>query len=354
MSQINNNPFYHLLMRAISENWNNQFTNNFDFVRFGQPEREIVNSQRSLNEIEESLDQIESMYLLLEDERSKSILLQLLAFRILGHKKVKLPLSQPLYFDAIRKLSQYIDKGNKLDAKFLASSIPLYYADLTGINLPIKLFTTEVIILTQFLLKQYEYTTDEQMVIGAQPGDVVIDGGACWGDIALFFADKVKEQGKVYCFEFIPDNLDVLKKNIELNPAFVKTLKVVEQPLWSKSNIKTYYRNTGPGSSVSVQEFDGYDGVVNTITIDDLVSREKLDKVDFIKMDIEGAEQHALKGAEKTLQKFTPKLAITIYHSMNDFANIIHEIDDMHLGYKFYLGHFTIFHEETVLFAAKS
>lgn len=266
---------------------------------------------------------------------------------------MRLPLSQPLYFETTDRLSQYINKENKLDVKFLSSSIPLYYADLINLKLPIKLFTTPRTILTQFLLKQYEYTTDEMMVIGAQPGDVVIDGGACWGDATLFFADKVKENGKVLSFEFIPDNLNVFNRNMQLNPCFTNTVKMIEQPLWSESNIKTYYRNIGPGSNVSVQEFDGYNGVVNSITIDDVVSQEELTSVDLIKMDIEGAEQHALKGAEKTLKRFAPKLAIAIYHNINDFANIIHKINDMALGYKFYLGHFTIFQEETVLFAAK-
>ncbi|MFZ1083215.1 MAG: FkbM family methyltransferase [Candidatus Kryptoniota bacterium] len=353
MNQINNSSFYHSLMKILSENWNNCLTDNFDFVRFGKPERDIIDAQKNLNEIEHYLDEIESMYFLLEDERSKEILLRLLAFKILGHRKVRLPLSQPLYFETTDRLSQYINKENKLDVKFLSSSIPLYYADLINLKLPIKLFTTPRTILTQFLLKQYEYTTDEMMVIGAQPGDVVIDGGACWGDATLFFADKVKENGKVLSFEFIPDNLNVFNRNMQLNPCFTNTVKMIEQPLWSESNIKTYYRNIGPGSNVSVQEFDGYNGVVNSITIDDVVSQEELTSVDLIKMDIEGAEQHALKGAEKTLKRFAPKLAIAIYHNINDFANIIHKINDMALGYKFYLGHFTIFQEETVLFAAK-
>ncbi len=353
LTREQSNLFHQRLLITLSENWENDLTDNFDFVRFGNPERDIVDAQKNLDEIAQYLDEIESMYFLLEDERSKQLLLQLLAFRILGHRKVRLPLSQPLYFDTINRISQQVDTEYRLDARFLSSSIPLYYADLRCVNLPIRLFTTPKTILTQFLLKQYEYTTDDLSVIGAAPGDVVIDGGACWGDVSLFFADKVKESGKVYSLEFIPDNLDVFRKNMELNPHLADNVKVIDQPLWSESNVSVYYRNAGPGSKVSMQEFDGYDGVVKTTTIDDVVSHENLTRVDLVKMDIEGAEQHALKGAEETLRRFIPKLAITVYHSMNDFANIIHAINNMNLGYRFYLGHFTIFHEETVLFAAK-
>lgn len=348
------NYFCHLLLRKLYENWNNNFADNFDIRRFGMPERMIVDPQNSLKEIEQYLDKIQSMYYLLEDDRSKDVFLQLLAFRILGHRKVKLPLSQPLYFETIDKLSSFVDTENKLEVKFLDRRRLLNYADLAPMNLPIKIFTTPVTILTQFLLKQYEYTTDEAMVIGAQPDDVVIDGGACWGEVALFFANKVGESGRVYSFEFIPGNLDVFRRNMELNPSLARNVKLIRQPLWSESGLKTYYKDIGPGSNVSLQKFDGFDGVVDTITIDDMVSREQLNRVDLIKMDIEGAEQHALKGAQKTLREFTPKLAITIYHSMNDFSNIIHEINDLKLNYKFYLGHFTIHREETVLFAIKA
>ena len=53
----------------------------------------------------------------------------------------------------------------------------------------------------------------------------------------------------------------------------------------------------------------------------------------------------------KVLHHFKPKLAITVYHSLEDFWEIPRWIDGLGLGYKFYLRHFTIHAEETVLFA---
>ena len=68
-------------------------------------------------------------------------------------------------------------------------------------------------------------------------------------------------------------------------------------------------------------------------------------------MDIEGAEPYALKGAEDTIRKYKPSLAIAIYHSMSDFVNIPEYIYSMELGYKLYMGHYSIHAEETILFA---
>jgi hypothetical protein len=78
---------------------------------------------------------------------------------------------------------------------------------------------------------------------------------------------------------------------------------------------------------------------------------EQLDRIDFIKMDIEGGELPALKGAERVLRSFKPKLAISVYHNLRDFWEIPQWLNDLKLGYEFYLRHFTIHHEETVLFA---
>jgi len=347
----NNNIFHHSLLKVMAANWNNDLKDNFDFFRFGDNEKEVINGQKNFLEIVNYLAELESFFYLLSDIRSKEMLHQLLAFRIMGHRKIRLYLSRPEYWKSVDDLDSFMDHENKLEVNFLRSVRNLSFADLTPLGLPVKLYTMPRTVLSQFLLKQYEYLTDDQLTIGAQPGDVVIDGGACWGDTSLFFANKVKENGKVFSFEFIPGNLRVAYKNISLNPQFEKTIKIIENPLWNESGVKMFYDDNGPGSRVSAKPLAGHKGEVHTISIDDFVNREQLDKVDLIKMDIEGAEQYALKGAEETLRRFKPTLAISIYHNMSDFANVVHLINNFNLSYKFYLNHFTIHHEETVLYA---
>ena len=69
-------------------------------------------------------------------------------------------------------------------------------------------------------------------------------------------------------------------------------------------------------------------------------------------MDIEGAELNALKGAEETIRAFRPKLAISAYDKDNDLFDLADYLNSLAIGYRFYLDHFTIFHEETILFAS--
>jgi hypothetical protein len=77
-----------------------------------------------------------------------------------------------------------------------------------------------------------------------------------------------------------------------------------------------------------------------------------LPRVDFIKMDIEGSELNALRGAEGTILGFKPKLAISIYHRDSDFIEIPNYLRKLDVGYEFFLDHFTVYGEETILFAA--
>jgi hypothetical protein len=57
---------------------------------------------------------------------------------------------------------------------------------------------------------------------------------------------------------------------------------------------------------------------VKTMTIDNFVKEEKIDRVDFIKIDTEGFEKEIIKGAEKTIKEFKPRLAIAAYHFPDD------------------------------------
>ena len=88
------------------------------------------------------------------------------------------------------------------------------------------------------------------------------------------------------------------------------------------------------------------------IPTSDVFRKPSFPKVDFTKIDIEGAELAALNGAEKSIRRFKPDMAITVYHSLEDFWQIPQYLDSLNLGYVFYLRHFTIHAEETVLFAS--
>jgi len=68
-------------------------------------------------------------------------------------------------------------------------------------------------------------------------------------------------------------------------------------------------------------------------------------------MDIEGAEPEALVGAKNMICKYLPDLAICVYHSPNHLWEVPLYLNDLNIGYKFYLRNYTGFSIETVLYA---
>ncbi len=197
------------------------------------------------------------------------------------------------------------------------------------------------------------------MTIRPETGEVVLDCGACWGDTALFFANQVGERGHVYSFEFMPRNIDIFRTNIELNPQLKQRITLITHPLLDVSGRRVSFTENGPGSQVNAdlganQTPAPTIKTAASITIDDFVVAQRLDRIDFIKMDIEGAELKALRGASNTIRDFKPKLAISIYHSMEDFVQIPAYLSSLGLGYNFYLNHGTIRDRETILMAISS
>jgi hypothetical protein len=98
-----------------------------------------------------------------------------------------------------------------------------------------------------------------------------------------------------------------------------------------------------PGATIA-------DDAIPTTTLDTLIREGTIARIDFIKMDIEGSELAALKGAEKTLREQRPRLAISLYHRREDFHAIPLWLDQLGCGYRFYLEHYSMHHEETVLY----
>jgi FkbM family methyltransferase len=267
---------------------------------------------------------------------------------MLGHRKVKLPLNTPEYWSKLKMIESLSNKQDTINPNFLNYS--LNRINLNKLGYPIELYFTEGGIMVDYIIKQYEYKSNG-VAIKAEPGDVVIDGGGCWGDTALYFANEVGNSGEVFSFEFIPNNIEIFQKNIDLNSRLKESIQLINRPLWSDSSTKVFYKDNGPASKVSLSDFNDMDGEILTLSIDELVGQKGLQKVDFIKMDIEGAEFNALTGATETIKRFRPKLAISLYHSFDDFHRIPTFIHNLVPEYRFYFSHCTINHEESVLFA---
>ena len=283
------------------------------------------------------------------EKPGQDLLVELIAYRLMGYRQVKLSVNNKEYWDAIETVSSLSNKNDTYDPHFM--HFLLEKCDLRNIGYNIQLYFSGVGVAIDFILEQYAYKSEGKPIVAVEKGDVVLDLGACWGDTALYFASKTGDHGKVYSFEFIPDNIKIYDLNITLNPDLKNQIELIRQPVSKKSGEVIYFSDNGPGSRIEYLPFEGQTGQATTVTIDDFVRERNLNKVDFIKMDIEGAEPVALSGAIETLRRFKPKLAIAIYHSMEDLINIPRWITDLNLGYKLYLGHYTIHSEETIIFA---
>ncbi|MFT4518054.1 MAG: FkbM family methyltransferase [Halioglobus sp.] len=307
-----------------------------------------LRSNRTLSSIRQHEEQLQWLYEQLQDNESRELLVQLMAYRTLGYSKVKLPLNTPQYWQQLDNLDSKAEPGESISLDFQGWSLGRY--DLSDDGYPIQVYARPTGVFTQMLLQQYRCVSASHSIEVCE-GETVIDAGGCYGDTALYFAHKVGASGRVLSFEFMPNNISVFEKNRSLNPSLSERIDIVPHPVWSTSRMRLYVEGLGPAARVTSTRSDDSSVEVETLCIDDLAQRENLKSVDFIKMDVEGAEFEALKGAEMVIRRDTPKLAISIYHNLHDFWTIPQWIDSLNLGYRFYIRHFTIHAEETVLFA---
>ncbi|MEH7384268.1 FkbM family methyltransferase [Bacillus sp. JJ1521] len=171
--------------------------------------------------------------------------------------------------------------------------------------------------------------------------EVFVDGGGYTGDTVEEFVRQTKgEFKKLYSFE--PEET----KHIEFLKKFKgnEKIKLLPYGLWSSKDVFRF-SGTNDGSS-NINE----DGNIE-IPVDNVDRILNNEPITFIKMDIEGAELEALKGAEKSIKKYKPKLAICVYHKPLDFIEIPLYLKSIVPEYKIYLRHYNINIYETVCYA---
>jgi FkbM family methyltransferase len=290
--------------------------------------------------------ELSRIYDLLSDDYSKQVFIKVLLYRIVGPLHVRLPLFYREYIKEFHGLGRY-RRRKKL---FKLDSFEFDEFVVPGRQENLEMALPGGGILMTFLLEQYAYRRSG-VAIEAKPGDVAIDGGACWGDTMLYLADKVGNSGQVWAFEFIDRHLEILDSNIRRNAALSHRIKIMPNALYSESGKELSFVASGPGSRILHDQNARPGPKISTVSIDDLREREKLHSVDFIKLDIEGAELPALKGAARTLKECLPDLAIAAYHQPQDMWELPLYIQSLNCGYSFYLDHFAPNSWETVLYA---
>jgi len=153
-----------------------------------------------------------------------------------------------------------------------------------------------------------------------------IDGGAFIGDSALVF-EKFYQPKKIYAFEPGQEIFNAMLKTIQMNN--LKRVIPIKKGLGEKEEILKFELK----SSCSHVTEKG-DQTIEIISIDDFVSKNNLN-LGLIKMDIEGFEFNALKGAEKSIKIFKPILLISIYHDGMAFFETANFIQKISPYYKF-------------------
>ncbi len=147
-----------------------------------------------------------------------------------------------------------------------------------------------------------------------QNGDIVLDCGANVGA----FTRQALEMGasKVIAIEPAPENLECLRRNFSQEIAEGRVL-IYPKGIWNrdaKLDLHVDPKNSAADSFVMNSGNTHVVPQISLTTIDKLIGELDLHKVDFIKMDIEGAELRALDGASATLREYKPRISISAYH----------------------------------------
>jgi len=185
-----------------------------------------------------------------------------------------------------------------------------------GINFEVDL--SEGIDLSLFLFGNFQKHIFNQ--INLKKDAVVFDIGANFGVMSLKFS-QLATQGKIYSFEPTHYAIERLKRNLELNPALAKNIKIVnsfvsenssENPeIKAFSSWKVDGKSSGDEHPVHFGTSKSADGTPS-ISLNDFCEKNEINRLDFIKIDTDGHEFEVFKGAKEALKKLKPIIVFEI------------------------------------------
>lgn len=211
------------------------------------------------------------------------------------------------------------------------------YADLlVGLNNSNK-FVVQNHVVGRCGIQYFDYFT-------ASDVEVFVDGGSLDGKTTDSFIEWCEGRYEcVYAFEPNPQMVEICRTHFCEN----EKVHFYDYALWNeKANLS--FDNSGSKWDAHISQ----EGTIQVMadTIDNVIG-DKL--ITFIKLDVEGSELETLQGAKRCIQKNIPKLAISIYHKLEDMEKICMFLLDLVPEYKFAIRHYHSDAIETILYAFK-
>lgn len=190
--------------------------------------------------------------------------------------------------------------------------------------------------------KMYDISKLNTEVLPLNKSEVFVDCGAYIGDsIDDFLKVANGKYKKIYAFEPDYTNYKIMCKHIKDNKIEAETFMAGV----GEENVRMNFSSNGNGGACFS---DSGEDVLEIMCLDDVFMNSS---VSYIKMDIEGSELKALKGAKNTIIRDTSKLHISIYHKPEDLYEIPLFIKNLVPEYKFAIRHRTELPFDTDLYA---
>jgi len=145
---------------------------------------------------------------------------------------------------------------------------------------------------------------------------VVFDIGANWGEHSLYFSRLVGSGGSVYAFEPSPKVAVEAKWHFSSNN--IPNIHFFEMAVTDFNGHVSFQDNGGLSTQGKISTDDKLPVKVCAITLDHFIEKEKIEKVDFIKIDVEGHEGAVLKGAKNALLNMRPRLIVELHNPEQD------------------------------------
>lgn len=209
---------------------------------------------------------------------------------------------------------RYALHGYGLKRFFFVKAIDEFIINLLKTHSPIEVLSHKMYLDSKDSLNLsingcYEEFETKLIMKEVKEGDYCLDIGANIGYYTLILAKLVGRQGKVFAFEPDPTNFKILKKNIKTNK--YNNVVLINQAVSDiTGNIKLYLNSTYGDDHRTYDSKDGRNFIsIKSLKLDDYFINnrhksflQKAHKVDFIKMDIQGAEYSAIEGMSNLLK----------------------------------------------------